>query len=86
MEVPKLGAESELQLSAYIAATATGDLSCICARVQLQQPGYPCGDGQYRRMQTETASLSLLSGRWTSQILLAEVAVYIDSLIVTYSA
>ena len=30
MEVPRLEAESELQLSAYIIATATQDLSLIC--------------------------------------------------------
>ena len=30
MEVPRLGAESELQLLAYTTATATLDLSCIC--------------------------------------------------------
>ena len=30
MEVPGLGAESELQLPAYTTATATKDLSCIC--------------------------------------------------------
>ena len=29
MEVPKLEAESELQLPAYTTATATQDLSCI---------------------------------------------------------
>ena len=30
MEVPRLGIESELQLTAYTPATATPDLSCIC--------------------------------------------------------
>ena len=30
MEVPRLGVESELQLPAYTAATATSDLSCVC--------------------------------------------------------
>ena len=30
MEVPKLGVESELQLLAYVIATATWDLSCVC--------------------------------------------------------
>ena len=30
MEVPRLGVESKLQLLAYIRATATQDLSCIC--------------------------------------------------------
>ena len=30
MEVPRLGVESELRLPAYIIATATQDLSCIC--------------------------------------------------------
>ena len=30
MEVPRLGFESELQLPAYITATATEDPSCIC--------------------------------------------------------
>ena len=30
MEVPRLGAESELQLPVYTTATATKDLSCIC--------------------------------------------------------
>ena len=30
MEVPRLGVESELQLLAYITATATRDLTCIC--------------------------------------------------------
>ena len=30
MEVPRLGAESELQLQAYTTATATWDPSCIC--------------------------------------------------------
>ena len=30
MEVPRLGAESELQLPAYTTATAAQDLSCIC--------------------------------------------------------
>ena len=30
MEVPRLGAESELQLPAYTTATATLDLSLIC--------------------------------------------------------
>ena len=30
MEVPGLGAESELQLQAYAAATAELDPSCIC--------------------------------------------------------
>ena len=30
MEVPRLGVESELQLPAYIIATATQDPSCIC--------------------------------------------------------
>ena len=30
MEIPRLGAESELQLPAYTAATATCDLSCVC--------------------------------------------------------
>ena len=30
MEVPKLGVESELQLSANARATAIPDLSCIC--------------------------------------------------------
>ena len=29
-EVPRLGAESELQLSAYTTVTATRDLSCVC--------------------------------------------------------
>ena len=29
-EVPRLGAESELQLLAYITATATQDPSCVC--------------------------------------------------------
>ena len=32
---------------------------------------FPEGDGRRRRMYTVTASLSLLSGRWTAQILLA---------------
>ena len=31
MEVPRLGIESELQLSAYATATATPDLSHICS-------------------------------------------------------
>ena len=53
-------------------------------RIQLQQPGCSCGDRQCWRMHMETASLSLLSGHWTAQILLAWVAVYIDSLTVTY--
>ena len=30
MEVPSLGAESQLQLPAYTTATATPDLGCIC--------------------------------------------------------
>ena len=30
MELPRLGVESELQLLAYTAATATRDLSCVC--------------------------------------------------------
>ena len=30
MEVPRLGAESELQVPAYTTATAMQDLSCIC--------------------------------------------------------
>ena len=30
MEVPRLGVELELQLLAYVAATAMSDLSCIC--------------------------------------------------------
>ena len=30
MEVPRLMAESELQLPAYATATATEDLSCVC--------------------------------------------------------
>ena len=30
VEVPRLGIESELQLLAYITATATADLSCLC--------------------------------------------------------
>ena len=30
MEVPKLGVESELQLSAYTTATATGNPSHVC--------------------------------------------------------
>ena len=30
MEVPRLGVESELQLPAYITATATPDLSHVC--------------------------------------------------------
>ena len=30
MEVPRLGAESELQLQAYTTATATQDLGHIC--------------------------------------------------------
>ena len=30
MEVPRLGAESELQLPAYTTATATQDSSCVC--------------------------------------------------------
>ena len=29
-DVPRVGAESELQLPAYTTATATPDLSCIC--------------------------------------------------------
>ena len=40
MEVPRLEVQSELQLPAYTAATATRDLSCIC---DLQH-----GSGQYR--------------------------------------
>ena len=31
LEVPRLGAESELQLLVYTTATATPDLSCICS-------------------------------------------------------
>ena len=30
VEVPRLGVELELQLPAYITATATWDLNCIC--------------------------------------------------------
>ena len=30
MEVPRLGAGSELQLPAYTTATATPDSSCVC--------------------------------------------------------
>ena len=30
MKVPRLGTESELQLPAYTAATATQDPNCIC--------------------------------------------------------
>jgi len=30
MEVPRLGVELELQMQAYITATATQNLSCIC--------------------------------------------------------
>ena len=30
MEVPRLGTESELQLPAYVIATATQDLSHVC--------------------------------------------------------
>ena len=30
MEVPRLGVESELQLPAYITATAMPDPSCVC--------------------------------------------------------
>ena len=38
MEVPRLGVESELQLPAYIIATAMLDSSCICdLRCSLQQ-------------------------------------------------
>ena len=37
MEVPRLGVESELQLLAYVTATATPDLSCVCDPHQTQQ-------------------------------------------------
>ena len=30
MEVPRLGVKSEMQLPAYITATAKRDLSCVC--------------------------------------------------------
>ena len=37
MEVPRLGVESELQLSAYITTTATLDLSLVCNLHHSQQ-------------------------------------------------
>ena len=52
---------------------------------QLRQPGsvhfFPIGEGHSvgECTNTETASLSLLSGRWTAQTLLATVVDYIDS-------
>ena len=39
MEVPRLGVQMELQLLAYITATATWDLGCVC---DLHQSSWQC--------------------------------------------
>ena len=45
----------------------------------MARDAHPVGDGWCQQMHMETASLSLLSERWTAQILLVWMIVYIDS-------
>ena len=55
MEVPRLGAELELQLPAYTTATAAWDLSCVCNlrhRCQLLNPPNEARDQTYIPMDT----------------------------------
>ena len=66
MEVPRLGVESELQLTAYTTATAMPDLSCICDlhntswQQQILNPLSEARD-QTRILQDTSQVLNLLS-------------------------
>ena len=86
---PSLQLSPSCLLAGRCVSAHTDSLHCIhramssdfrlVAGAQLQQPAYSCGDGQCQQMHMETASLSVLSGCWTAQILLAWVVDYIDS-------
>ena len=66
LKVPRLGVQSELQLLAYITATATRDLGCICDLHQSSQQCWILNPLSEARDQTCVLTLVRFTNSWAT--------------------